>query len=184
MLKTLRLSALLIMASLLTACASMPTGPSMMVLPGSGKSFDQFRNDDYICRQFANEQIGGATPNRASISSGVGSAVVGAGLGAAAGVALGGERGAVIGAGSGLLAGGLVGTNTARASGSVAQQRYDTGYIQCMYAMGHYVPVSGQVMSGSPTNGGYQGGGIQRPPLPGHSIPPPPPGYPPPPPPR
>jgi len=56
MLKPRELSALLV-ASLLTACTSMPTGPSMMALPGSGKSFDKFRNDDNHCRQFAHERV-------------------------------------------------------------------------------------------------------------------------------
>jgi hypothetical protein len=186
MLRIFKLSALLALASL-AGCASMPTGPSMMALPGSGRSFDQFRYDDYACRQFAYEQVGGMTPNQASVSSGIGSAAIGAGLGAAAGAALGGGRGAAIGAGTGLLAGGLAGTNTARASGNISQQRYDTGYIQCMYAKGHRVPVYGQVMNGSYTNtNGYN----QNPPyspaqrslLP--PPPPPPPGIPPPPPPR
>ena len=183
--RILKLSALLALASL-AACASMPTGPSMMALPGSGRSFDQFRYDDYACRQFAYEQVGGTTPNQASISSGIGSAAVGAGLGAAAGAALGGGRGAVIGAGTGLLAGGLAGTNTARASGDISQQRYDIGYTQCMYAKGHRVPVYGQVMNGSYGNNGYN----QYPPYSpaqGSSLsppPPPPPGIPPPPPPR
>ena len=80
--KIIKLSALLAIASL-AACASIPTGPNMMALPGSGRSFDEFRYDDYYCRQFAYEQVGGMTPNRASITSGVGSAAVGAGLGAA-----------------------------------------------------------------------------------------------------
>jgi len=31
------------------ACASAPTGLSVMVLPGSNKSFEQFRFDDYEC---------------------------------------------------------------------------------------------------------------------------------------
>ena len=49
----------LLLAFLLTACAYMPEGPSMMasVSPGSGKDFGQFRNDDYLCRQFAHEQV-------------------------------------------------------------------------------------------------------------------------------
>ena len=49
----------LLIASLLTACTSTPSGPSWMALPGSGKNFDQFRNDDYQCRQFAHEQASG-----------------------------------------------------------------------------------------------------------------------------
>lgn len=187
--KIIKLSALLAIASL-AACASIPTGPSMMALPGSGRSFDEFRYDDYYCRQFAYEQVGGMTPNRASITSGLGSAAVGAGLGAAAGVALGGGRGAAIGAGTGLLAGSLAGTSTANASGYGSQQRYDTGYTQCMYGKGHRVPVSGQVNNSSmsgyngtmsapypsyPPARGMQGGVLPPPPPPPPGIPPPPP---------
>jgi hypothetical protein len=43
-------------ALLLTACASAPTGPSVMVLPGSGKSFEQFQAEDAACRQWAAQQ--------------------------------------------------------------------------------------------------------------------------------
>lgn len=101
----LRRSVLLLLFSL-GACVSIPSGPSVMALPGSGKTFDQFRNDDFYCKQYASEQVSGVTPNQASISSGLGSAAVGTGLGAAAGAALGGGTGAAIGAGSGLLGGG------------------------------------------------------------------------------
>lgn len=170
----------------------MPTGPSIMALPGNGRSFDEFRYDDYTCRQFALEQ-GGGTPRRAQVSSGVGSAAVGAGLGAAAGAALGGGQGAAIGAGTGMLAGGLAGANAAGTSGSITQQRYDMGYIQCMYAKGHRVPVSGQVQysparPAAPQAAPYPsappppGGGRPQALPPG--VPPPPPGLPPPPPPR
>ena len=41
-----RRSALLLLFSL-GACVSIPSGPSIMALPGSGKTFDQFRNDDF-----------------------------------------------------------------------------------------------------------------------------------------
>src|SRR5439155_608408 len=41
------------LALLLGACATVPTGPSMMVLPGTGKPFDQFQADDAACRQWA-----------------------------------------------------------------------------------------------------------------------------------
>jgi hypothetical protein len=43
-------------ALLLSACATAPTGPSVMVLPGSGKPFEQFQADDTICRQWAARQ--------------------------------------------------------------------------------------------------------------------------------
>jgi hypothetical protein len=192
MAKILGLSALAAISSL-AACTSIPTGPSMMALPGSGRSFEQFRYDDYYCREFASEQIGGTTPNRASISSSVTSAAVGAGLGAAAGAALGGGRGAAIGTGTGLVVGSLAGTRTASASGYASQQRYDTGYVQCMYGKGHRVPVSGQIANNlymhginqyrSPPNSSYPPArGVQRSSVP--PPPPPPPGIPPPPPPR
>jgi len=44
------------LALLLSACATAPTGPSVMVLPGSGKPFEQFQADDTICRQWAARQ--------------------------------------------------------------------------------------------------------------------------------
>ena len=70
-----RLSALLALCSV-AGCVSMPSGPSVLVLPGSGKNFDQFRGDDSYCKQYASEQVGGVTPNQASVSSGVASAAV------------------------------------------------------------------------------------------------------------
>ena len=167
-------------SSSLISCASIPSGPSVMALPGSGKTFDQFREDDAYCKQYASAQVGGETPNRASILSGLGTAAIGTGIGAAAGGAFGGGTGAAIGAGSGLLLGGLMGTSTARDSGTIGQQRYDAGYIQCMYGKGNRVPVSGQVMD----NSQYQPAGMPSQPLSNTAMPPPPPpGNPPPPPP-
>lgn len=160
----------LLLAAFLVSCASMPSGPSVMALPGAGKTFDQFREDDAYCKQYAGEQVKDQTPDRASILSGLGSAAIGTGLGAVAGAAFGGGSGAAIGAGSGLLVGGLVGTSTARASGNIGQQRYDIGYTQCMYGKGHQVPVSGQVTD----DPGNQPQGTPPQPLPGTSPPPPP----------
>jgi hypothetical protein len=77
---------------LLGACATLPSGPSVLALPGTGKNFDQFQTDAVACKQFAYAQVGGRTPT----------------------------------------------------SAYEAQQRYDMSYIQCMYAKGHRVPVSGQ----------------------------------------
>ncbi len=133
----------------LSACTSIPTGPSVLVLPGAGKSFDQFRAEDYKCRQYAFAQIGGATPNQASTTSGVGSAIAGTALGAAAGAAFGGGKGAAIGAGSGLLAGSMAGIEAAQTSGYEAQARYDMSYIQCMFAYGNRVPISGNLIDGN-----------------------------------
>src|SRR2546422_1246236 len=93
----------------LGACATVPLGPSVMVLPGTGKSFDQFQADDAVCRQWASVQAG-TTPQQAAGSStaksGVLGTLLGAGLGAAIGAATGHPGvGAAVGAGGGLLAG-------------------------------------------------------------------------------
>jgi Glycine-zipper domain len=130
-------------ALLLAGCVSAPTGPSVLVLPGSGKSFEQFRADDFECRQFASYQVNGATPDQSGVSSGVKSAAVGAAVGAAAGALMGGHRGAGTGAGVGLIAGSLGGTGAAQGTARNTQRQYDYAYQQCMYAKGHKVPVSG-----------------------------------------
>ena len=168
------------MTCLLAACVNLPSGPSVMTLPGSGKNFEQFRHDDYDCRRYAYEQVGGITPRQSAQTSGIESAAIGAGLGAAAGAAIAGGGGAAIGAGTGLLGGGLVGSGTASSSAYINQQRYDISYIQCMYAKGHRVPVSGRITDDRPVNIDR---GIASPP-PKLNPPPPPPGNPPPPPPR
>jgi hypothetical protein len=163
----------------LVSCVSLPDAPSVMVLPGTGKNFTSFRNDDMNCRQYAYQQIGGETPNQAAIASGAGSALIGSGLGAAAGAALGGGGGAAIGAGTGLIAGSVVGSSNANYSGYAAQEAYDNAYIQCMYGQGHRVPVPGQFANDVQNNSQ-----TVRPPDPNlPPPPPPPPGAPPPPPP-
>src|SRR5438046_897549 len=93
----LRVSTVSAASLLLVACVSMPKGPSVMVLPGTGKTFDQFRYDDVECRQFADVQIGGTSPSDAAADSVAKSAVVGTAIGAAAGAALGGRSGAAAG---------------------------------------------------------------------------------------
>lgn len=166
----------------LAGCTTLPpSGPSMTVLPGSGKTFDQFRVDDGDCRQYAAQQSGGS-PANAAVDSGVRSAALGTLLGAAAGAAINGGRGASVGAGTGLLFGSVAGAGAGDASAYELQQRYDSGYIQCMYAKGHKVPVSGRVMTESSMQGGYAPppGRVQAPP-PGGLAPLPPAGASPPP---
>jgi len=167
---------------LVAGCTTMPSGPSMMVLPGSNKSFDQFRADDMECRNYALASIGGVTPGQAATQSGVSSAVVGTVIGAAAGAAIGGHEGAAVGAGTGLVVGGLAGTGTAQVSGYQQQHYYDLSYIQCMYAKGHQVPVSGRAYQPY-SQDRYQQYPRYVPPSASQGIPPPPPGTPPPPPP-
>ena len=140
---------------IMTGCTTLPpSGPSMTVLPGSGKTFDQFRFDDSDCRQYAAQQAGG-TPANAAVDSGIRSAALGTLLGAAAGAAFNGGRGAAVGAGTGLVFGSASGVGASDVSARTQQQRYDAGYIQCMYAKGHKVPVSGRMMTESGMQGGY-----------------------------
>jgi len=81
---------------LLSACSSAPTyGPSMMVLPGTNKTFDQFRLDEQDCRAHAQAQNAKSSTEEDSAGS--------------------------------------------------PQQRYDRAFLQCMYAKGHKVPLTGRV---------------------------------------
>lgn len=148
----------------LGACTSMPPNePSVLVLPGTGMDFEQFRSDNDLCKQYAFQQVSGRSPDSVAIDSGVRSAALGTLLGAAAGAAIDGGRGASVGAGTGLALGGLTGAGTADLSASRLQQRYDMGYTQCMYAKGHRVPVGSGLM------GSYFGSYQERP----HPAPPP-----------
>src|SRR2546427_7594700 len=113
----------------LGACATVPLGPSVMVLPGTGKSFDQFQADDAVCRQWASVQTG-TTPQQAAGSStaksGVLGTLLGAGLGAAIGAATGHPGvGAAVGAGGGLLAG-TSGGGPAGGGGGPPERQRDT----------------------------------------------------------
>lgn len=169
-------------AALFAGCATPPpTGPSVMVLPGSGKSFDQFRFDDNECRTYSSQAIGGTAVADAQNNSAVKSAAIGTAVGAAAGGLMGGHSGAGVGAGVGLIGGSLAGTGASEASGYTLQQRYDHAYQQCMYAKGHQIPMAARYaprqqarqIPPPPPPSGYQSG----------NPPPPPPGNPPAPPP-
>lgn len=142
--------AIAIATAALAGCAVVPAGPSIMALPGTGKSFDQFRQDDFNCRQFASGQNNGQDTATAANNSALGSAVLGTAIGAAAGAAFGGGSGAAIGAGAGLLTGSAVGMSNAQSSAYMTQSRYDQAYIQCMYAYGNRVPVRADMVSSQP----------------------------------
>ncbi len=70
---------LLISAALVVgACTAMPWGPSVMVLPGSNKTFDQFLGDDHNCRQFALGRVSGGSSHQAYDTAAVSSSAGGA----------------------------------------------------------------------------------------------------------
>ena len=129
----------------LVSCAMVPTGPSVMVLPGDNKNFEEFRNDDATCRQYALAAIGGVAGQQAAQNSAVTSAVVGTAVGAVAGAAIGSASGnmgsgAAIGGGTGLLFGSAAGSSYSSGSYYDTQRRYDHAYLQCMYAKGNQIP--------------------------------------------
>lgn len=156
----------------LAGCVTLPTGPSRVALPGTGKQFDQFRADDASCRQYALESAG-ATPTQVQENSAVKSAVVGTVIGAAAGAAMGGSgHAAGVGAGVGLLMGAISGAAAGDQSGRLSQRQYDNGYTQCMYARGHRVAVPGGSNYSRPTQA--QAAPYYAPPAPSANQPPPP----------
>jgi len=128
----------------LAGCATIPKSPSVMVMPGPSKSFEQFQADDAACRQWASQQIGISPQGAAAQSTAKGAVagtVIGGGLGAAIGSASGAAgTGAAIGAASGLLLGLAAGAGAGQVSGYEAQRRYDIAYQQCMYAKGNSIP--------------------------------------------
>jgi hypothetical protein len=154
----------------LAGCASVPTGPNVMALPGTGTTFEQFRADDMMCRDFAYQQIGGKAREQTGSNAAIGSAAMGTAIGAVAGAAIGGQRGAGVGAGTGLIIGSASGAEASRSVAYGSQRQYDIAYVQCMYAKGHRVPVSASYTP------------ARTPPAASTNLPPPPAGMPPPPP--
>lgn len=127
----------------LGGCVTLPTGPSVMVMPAPGKPMDVFQDDDLICRQWADRQVGINRQDAVNQNVAAGAVIgtlLGAGLGAAIGAAAGNPgAGAAIGAGTGLIAGTSSGIEAGQVSGYEAQRRYDIAYSQCMYSRGNQV---------------------------------------------
>ena len=56
----LQMLIIIISAFLLSACSTMPSGPSVLVLPNADKNFDQFHAEDQLCRQLTHKQVAAA----------------------------------------------------------------------------------------------------------------------------
>lgn len=165
----------LLATAAVVGCAVLPPeGPSVMALPGSRQTFQQFRLDDGDCRAYASHSIAPRTAAAAAVESGVTSAAIGTAVGAVAGAAMGGSRGAAAGAGVGLLAGSASGVSASRESSYTLQRRYDQHYIQCMYGRGHKVPLTGRV-SWTENSVPQPRSALPPPPPPPQGAPPPPP---------
>jgi uncharacterized protein YcfJ len=143
---------------MLGACAAPPMGPRVAVMPGQGKPFEVFQQDQAVCQNYASQQTSGQA--QAANNQAVGTTVLGTVLGAGLGAAIGGGRGAAIGAASGAVAGTAYGASGSQYAQGGIQRQYDIAYQQCMYSRGNQVP-------------GYQAAPHRNVPPP----PPPPPGY-------
>ncbi len=150
----------------LGACTvAPPSGPSIVAMPGQGKSFQQFQQDDNYCRNYAQSKIADAQQVAANAqNNSTTTAVAGTLIGAAAGAALGSlggnvGAGAAIGAGAGLLGGSAVAGNNTQAAADSLQGRYDVGYAQCMVGNGETIqqPQAPVVYAAPPPPPGYYG---------------------------
>jgi uncharacterized protein YcfJ len=122
---------------LLGGCAATPMGPTVQVMPAANKPFEVFQQDQLVCKQFAEQQVGGQAES--ANTKAIGGAALGTVLGAGLGAAIGGGQGAGIGAASGALLGTGVGAGTSGGAQLTIQQQYDNAYSQCMYAKGNQV---------------------------------------------
>ena len=121
---------------LVGGCATIPPGPSVLVMPGGGKSFEAFQADDAACRSWSQNQAGWQA-NETVNQNLVGGTAAGGLLGAAAGALIGAASGstgpgAAIGAGAGALAGGAAqaGRNQQRAASNQQAQANQNANIQ------------------------------------------------------
>jgi len=163
----------MIAAIALTGCAPTVMAPTVPVMPGQNKSFDQFSADQQTCQGYANAQT--APLSAQANNQALGGALLTTALGAGLGAAIGGGRGAAIGAASGAVVGGAAGAQGSSLAGMSIQQQYNIFYSQCMYARGNQVPGFSPNQYALPP---YPGAGG---PPPGGPMPPPPGAYPPPP---
>jgi uncharacterized protein YcfJ len=127
-------------ASTLIACASIPSGPNIAVMPGPGKPFEVFQADNATCKDYALREIG-VNPDEKARQQVMTGAATGAVVGAAAGAIISHGDSHATGtlAGMGALAGTAVGADAANQSRATLQRRYDIAYAQCMYAKGNQV---------------------------------------------
>ena len=82
----------IILLATITGCATIPTGPTLAVMPAPGKPFEVFVADDTVCRQFADRQTG-VNPQTAATQDTVSGAAIGTAVGAIAGAAIGAAAG-------------------------------------------------------------------------------------------
>jgi outer membrane lipoprotein SlyB len=122
-----RVGGVMVAVIALSACAPAVLAPTVPVMPGPNKPFDQFAADQQTCQAYANGQVAPLTAqaNNQALGGTLLTTVLGAGLGAA----IGGGRGAAIGAGAGAITGAGAGAANAQDAGNQAYWSY---YNSCM----------------------------------------------------
>jgi uncharacterized protein YcfJ len=164
----------MVAAMALSACAPTVLAPTVAVMPGPGKPFDQFTADQQSCQGYANSQTAplAAQANNQALGGALLTTALGAGLGAA----IGGGRGAAIGAASGAVLGTGMAAQSSSLAGMSLQQQFDVYYAQCMSARGNQLPGFSSAAYGLPP---YASPGAPPPPgapplpPPGMVVPPP-----------
>ncbi|GAB0112575.1 glycine zipper family protein [Acidisoma sp. C75] len=142
-LKMIRFLAPVAAAGLLAGCAApTPTSPTITAVPPAGKNLTLFQQEDYSCRNYAQQTVAYPAATQHSQSNGVATAAIGTVLGAAAGALFGAAAGnagagAAIGAGAGLVGGTAVGAGQTAQTGRSLQQIYNNAYAQCMTSKGN-----------------------------------------------
>ena len=136
--KSFKIISLCSTALILVACANVPMGPMVHVLPPPHKAFETFQVEQATCKQYADDQVRGQAEraNSTGLLQGLGATAIGAGLGAA----VGGGHGAAVGTAMGATAGTVVGASTSSRQDRSIQQQYDDAYVQCMVAKGNLIP--------------------------------------------
>jgi hypothetical protein len=136
---------------LLAACATTPTGPTVLVLPAANKPFEVFQQEQDSCKQYAQSQVAGQA--EASNQNAVGSAALGTLLGAGLGAAIGNHQGAAVGAAAGAIVGSSAGGRAqAYGQGSI-QGQYNNAFVQCMVAKGNPLAGNARVAQAAPAPG-------------------------------
>jgi uncharacterized protein YcfJ len=161
--RSLFAAAAIALFAMLARPAAAQFAPSLVYSPPPGVSYGQFRQDDAVCQNWANQQVAGAQNQAAGQT--LGGAVIGGLLGAGIGGAIGGGRGAAIGAGAGAITGGAAGAAQAQQTTAYAQQRFDALYQQCMSSRGY--ATSGYQSPGPPSGQAEPTGAPPPPPPPG-----------------
>lgn len=150
----LRILSVVAVAALAGCAATMPSGPSVAVMPAVGKPFEIFVAEDNLCRGYALQSAGAKSTDVANNTQ-VKNLAIGTAVGAAAGALAKGSDGAGVGAAVGLLAGAAGGAGEGQRGGNEAQRRYDIAYLQCMYSKGNQLPQSGNYQPNRPASSSY-----------------------------